>query len=145
MIEKSKPATVYPYTYPDPYNLKVTDIEGTQIGSKNRINKFIGNNYNLAITDIHGTRAGSKKKGIVTHRQTNPLDPSYILPGQVELGKNNNPYGHTLHATKTPPMEVIKEEVMPRLDSSKKSVQSNKENYDQVLGFNNKIYYEEKY
>ncbi len=143
MIEKSKPATIYPYTYPDPYNLKVTDIDGTEIGSKNRINKFVGNNYNLILKDINGSQAGSKKKGIVTQRQTNPLNPTYVLPGQVELGKNNNPYGNTL--SKTPILEVIKEEPMvPRIDSSKKTVQSNKENYDNVLGFNNQIYQEER-
>jgi hypothetical protein len=143
MIEKSKPATIYPFKYPDPYNLKVTDIDGTQIGSKNRINKFVGNDYNLILRDINGTQTGSRKKGIVTQRNTNPLDPSYLLPGQVELGKNNNPYGNTLHS-KSPTLEPIKEEPIARIDSSKKSVHSNKENCDHILGFNNQMYIEEK-
>jgi hypothetical protein len=143
MIDKSKPATIYPYNYPDPYNLKVNDIDGTQIGSTNKINKFIGNDYNLNLRDINGTKAGSKKKGIMTPRQTNPLDPSYVLLGHIELGRNNNPFGATLHF-KTQIIENINEEPVSRKDSNKKSVHSNKDNYDHVLGFNNQMYYEEK-
>jgi hypothetical protein len=81
-------------------NLKVVDIDGTQIGSKNRINKFVGQNFNLVLDDIRGTNAGSKLKGISTLRNLNPLTPDYVFPGQVELGKDNNPYGKTLHMTK---------------------------------------------
>lgn len=95
-IEGSKPVTYPPYVYPEPYNLRTQDIQGSQVGSKNRINRFNGANYNLLVEDIKGTRAGSLKKGITTERQTNPVDPIYKLPGQKELGQNYNPYGNTL-------------------------------------------------
>ena len=39
-IDKSKPQTVYPYKYPEPFALRVNDIKGAQAGSKNRINQF---------------------------------------------------------------------------------------------------------
>jgi hypothetical protein len=95
-IEGSKPVTYPPYIYPQPFNLRTEDIQGSQVGSKNRINKFNGVNYNLSVEDIKGTRAGSLKKGITTDRKTNPVDPIYQLPGQKELGQNFNPYGNTL-------------------------------------------------
>jgi hypothetical protein len=97
-IEGSKPVTYPPYIYPNPYNLRTEDIEGSQVGSKNKINRFNGANYNLSVEDIKGTRAGSLKKGITTERQTNPVDPIYKNPGEKELGQNNNPYGNTLNS-----------------------------------------------
>ena len=66
-------------------NLKLDDIKGTNIGSKNRINKFNGNNYGLTTQDIKGCNVGSLKKGIVTERCTNPLMPKYQFPGEKEL------------------------------------------------------------
>jgi hypothetical protein len=112
-IDGSKPVSFNPFQHPDPMNLKVVDIDGTQIGSKNRINKFVGQNFNLILNDIRGTYAGSKKHGITTNRQTNPLTPAYNMPGQVELGKeNNNPYGSTLKMTKK--KADIKEYVPPK-------------------------------
>ena len=44
-IEKSKPQTQYPFFYQPALNLKLDDIKGTNIGSKNKINKFNSNNY----------------------------------------------------------------------------------------------------
>ena len=84
-IEKSKPQTQYPYFYQPALNLKLDDIKGTNIGSKNRINKFNGNNFELTTHDIKGCNVGSLKKGIVTQRCTNPLMPKYQFPGAKEL------------------------------------------------------------
>ena len=84
-IEKSKPMTQYPYFYKPALNLKVNDIKGTNIGSKNKINKFNGNNYELTTHDIEGCCVGSLKKGIVTKRCTNPLMPAYQFLGEKEL------------------------------------------------------------
>ena len=84
-IEKSKPQTHYPYFYQPSLNLKLDDIKGTNIGSKNKINKFNGNNYQLTTQDIPGCNVGSLKKGIVTQRCTNPLMPNYQLLGAKEL------------------------------------------------------------
>ena len=84
-IEKSKPMTQYPYFYQPSLNLKLNDIKGTNIGSKNRINKFTGNNYELTTQDIPGCCVGSLKKGIVTNRCTNPLNPDYQFLGAKEL------------------------------------------------------------
>ena len=84
-IEKSKPMTQYPYFYQPSLNLILNDIKGTNIGSKNRINKFTGNNYELTTQDIPGCCVGSLKKGIVTKRCTNPLNPNYQFLGEKEL------------------------------------------------------------
>ena len=85
LIEKSKPQTQYPYFYHPALNLKLDDIKGTNIGSKNKITKYNGNNYGLMTRDIKGCNAGSLKKGIVTKRCTNPLMPNYQLPGAIEF------------------------------------------------------------
>ena len=84
-IEKSKPQTHYPFFYQPALNLKLDDIKGTNIGSKNKINKFNGNNYELTTQDIKGCNVGSLKKGIVTQRCTNPLNPIYQYPGAKEI------------------------------------------------------------
>ena len=84
-IERSKPQTQYPYFYQPALNLKLDDIKGTNIGSKNKINKFNGNNYELTTHDIIGSNVGSLKKGIVTQRCTNPLMPKYQFLGEKEL------------------------------------------------------------
>ena len=84
-IEKNKPMTQYPYFYQPSFNLKLNDIKGTNIGSKNRINKFKGNNFELTTQDIPGCCVGSLKKGIVTKRCTNPLNPDYQFLGAKEL------------------------------------------------------------
>ena len=84
-IEKNKPMTQYPYFYQPSLNLKLNDIKGTNIGSKNRINKFKGNNYELTTQDIPGCYVGSLKKGIVTKRCTNPLNPDYQFLGDKEI------------------------------------------------------------
>jgi len=96
-IEGSKPVTYPPIVYADPFNLKTDDISGAQIGSKNKFNKYSSMNHNLILNDIDGAKSGSLKKGIITQRITNPLNPLYSNPGNNELiGVNNNPYGNTL-------------------------------------------------
>ena len=93
-IEKSKPQTGYQYKFKTPFNLKVDDIEGSNIGSKNRIKKFISKNYCYDISDINGAKSGTLLKGIYTERKTNPLCPKYKYPGNEELKGHydNNPY-----------------------------------------------------
>jgi hypothetical protein len=84
-IEKSKPQTNSPFFYQPILNLKLDDIQGTNVGSKNKINKFNGNNYELITHDIKGCNVGSLKKGIVTQRCTNPLAPEYQYLGATEF------------------------------------------------------------
>ena len=92
-IEKSKPKTNYPYFYQPALGMKVDDIYGTNIGSKNHINKFNGKNFEMTTNDIKGCNVGSLKKGIVTNRCTNPLNPNYELPGMKETdGMKNGEY-----------------------------------------------------
>ena len=92
-IEKSKPKTIYPYFYQPALGMKVDDIYGTNIGSKNHINKFNGKNFEMMTSDIKGCNVGSLKKGIVTNRCTNPLNPNYELPGMKETdGLKNGEY-----------------------------------------------------
>lgn len=95
LIEKSKPQTNYPFNYPFAYNLKVDDIDGCAVGTKNRINKFQAPyELNLNIKDIPGALSGSLKKGIITERNTNPINPNYKYIGEQELGNKfeNDPY-----------------------------------------------------
>ena len=92
-IEKSKPKTIYPYFYQPALGMKVDDIHGTNIGSKNHINKFNGKNFEMMTNDIKGCNVGSLKKGIVTNRCTNPLNPNYQFPGEKEFeGMKNGEY-----------------------------------------------------
>ena len=110
-IEKNKPMTQYPYFYQPSLNLKLNDIKGSNIGSKNRINKFRGNDYELTTQDIPGCCVGSLKKGIVTKRCTNPLTPDYQFLGAKELaGSKFGEYSkkQTVKSTpkvKTPPLK----------------------------------------
>jgi hypothetical protein len=121
-------------------NLKVVDIDGTQIGSKNKINKFVGQNFNLVLNDIRGTDAGSRKKGISTIRQTNPLTPDYMYLGQVELGKDYNPYGKTLHMIKKKIDDI--EPTVPKTEMKEKKIVEEPQHRPNPmeLGFNNHMY-----
>ena len=101
-IEGSKPITFLPIVYPDPLNLKTSDISGAQIGTKYKFNKYSSMNFNFNLKDIENAQSGSLKKGIKTDRQTNPIDPIYTLPGHLETAPNQNPYGNTLHAKAKP-------------------------------------------
>lgn len=107
-----------PYNYSDPFNLKLNDIDGTNVGSKNRISKFNSNNYNLLLNDIKGAKSGSLSKGIVSTRHLNPLTPDYKYLGQTEIANSvNNPYG------KSEKKDINKTE----LANSNNNLNSNKE------------------
>ena len=95
-IEKNSPLVGSSYMYKVPLNLKVDDIEGSNIGSKNKYMKFKGNNYCYNITDIVGAQSGTLLKGISTKRMTNPLWPKYKYLGEEELKGyyENNPYNN---------------------------------------------------
>ena len=95
-IEKNRPLVGSSYMYKIPLNLKVDDIEGSNIGSKNKYMKFKGNNYCYNITDIVGAQSGTLLKGISTKRMTNPLWPKYKYLGEEELKGyyENNPYNN---------------------------------------------------
>ncbi|MCQ2818256.1 MAG: hypothetical protein MJ252_13395 [archaeon] len=131
MIEGSKPQTIYPYTHPEPYGLKVNDISGAQAGTKNKINKFNGNNFNLLTKDIKGALPGSLKKGIVTDRNTNPLVPQYQYLGGNELYKNMENIGVPIKKIKraqtTPDLGIgiPSMNVMPQIETNKKQSKPN--------------------
>ena len=84
-IDGNKPVVFSKYKYPEPYNLRVNDIYGTNSGSKNFINKFNGQNYGYTSLDIPGAQTGTLKKGIITDRCLNPLVPRYQYIGGKEL------------------------------------------------------------
>ena len=123
-IEQSKPHTQYPFFYQPALNMKIDDIKGTNIGSKNKINKFNGNNFNLTTQDIKGCNVGSLKKGIVTKRCTNPLMPKYQLLGAKELqGFKNGEYSKKNRARSV----VI---------NSSKNIDINKQNKEEIKNEN---------
>ena len=95
-IEGSKPLVGSKYMYKVPLNLKVDDIEGSNIGSKNKYKRFMGNNYCYITNDILGAQSGTLLKGISTKRMTNPLWPKYKYLGEEELKGYyaNNPYNN---------------------------------------------------
>ena len=95
-IEKNRPLVGSSYMYKVPLNLKVDDIEGSNIGSKNKYKKFQGNNYCYNTYDIQGAQSGTLLKGISTKRMTNPLWPKYKYLGEEELKGYyaNNPYNN---------------------------------------------------
>ena len=140
-IEKSKPMTQYPYFYQPSLNLKLNDIKGTNIGSKNRINKFTGNNYELTTQDIPGCCVGSLKRGIVTKRCTNPLNPNYQFLGAKELsGAKFGEYSKkraqsvsTMNSTNN----TIKKEEAKNLENTPKIVKINDIEKEQQLNTNN--------
>jgi len=101
-IEKSKPQTNYPFFRQDPLNMKINDIEGTQFGSRNKISKFQSLYSGMHISDLPDAKSSSLKKGIVTQRNTNPLDPNYVLPGSKQIIiPENNPYAKTTYDIKS--------------------------------------------
>ena len=75
---------IFPNLNKESYYLKLNDIEGSNSGSLNKINKFQGNDFNLIIDDIKGTKSGSLKSGIFRKNNLNPLAPKYTY-----LSKDN--------------------------------------------------------
>lgn len=95
-IDGNKPLVFSKYIIPDPMNLKVDDIDGSNTGSKNKIRKFTGMNFMYSSNDIPGTQSNTYKRGIITKRNLNPLTPKYQYLGRIELKDGvpeNNPYG----------------------------------------------------
>jgi hypothetical protein len=161
-IEGSKPVTNSLYSYADPFNLKTADIDGTTTGSKNRINKFVGQNFNLRTDDFRGATSNSLKKGIETKRMTNPLNPDYLLPGHKEFVSSNNPYGSTLHAKSAKNRNEDRVKKIEKKEGGSLNPNIGKENVatasrpisnhgddkilspNEVFGFNNQIYNEDQ-
>ena len=129
-IEKSKPQTQYPFFYQPALNLKLDDIKGTNIGSKNKINKFNGNNYELTTQDIKGCNVGSLKKGIVTQRCTNPLMPNYQFPGAKEL--QGSKFGE--YSKKQRAKSVVTNN--KNINSNNKNIDINNQNKEEVKNEN---------
>jgi hypothetical protein len=100
--------------------MKILDIDGTNVGSKNRINIFNSCNYNLTNSDIFASGPSSLKRGISTQRNINPLEPKYFMPGHKEVNSDNNPYGSTLHSKKP----IIKIKVPNTTETKKDSIKS---------------------
>ena len=100
-IEKNKPQSRSMYKYKPPLNLKVDDIPGANIGSKNKYKKFKSNNYCYDTSDIVGAQSGTLLKGMSTKRNTNPLWPKYKYLGEEELKGYyaNTPFGHYSNLT----------------------------------------------
>ena len=66
------------------------DIPGTAVGStrvgafQNRQRSQFRETNNIA--EVPGAQPGTLKKGLVSNRVTNPLNPTYTLPGATVLG-----------------------------------------------------------
>lgn len=100
-IDGNRPVVFSKYNIPDPMNLKLDDIAGSNPGSKNKIHRFTGMNYMYSTSDIFKAQADSLKKGISTKRNVNPLVPNYQFLGHEELkdGGDYNPYGKKIPTT----------------------------------------------
>ena len=92
-VQGSKPCVLPPERkslYP-PATMRTTDILGAMAGSKG-LGVFAESHtrkdfrQSNKTDDIEGAHSGSLKKGPSTKRVCNPLDPSYEVPGQKELG-----------------------------------------------------------
>lgn len=95
-IEGSKPKPAYIRRGSASMNLDVSDIDGTNAGSKG-LRVFKPNNRREfretnRIGDIDGTKVGTLLKAPITNRIVDPLNPSYQLLGATELGENYNAY-----------------------------------------------------
>ena len=67
-------------------NLNINDIYGTAPGSLNHYANFrYDNKQRFDTRDIEGASADTKKRGIITNRCTNPLQPNYKYLGNNEL------------------------------------------------------------
>ena len=138
--------------------MKITDIDGSQYGSKNKINKYNSIYSGLLINDVPGAQTSTLKKGIVTLRKTDPLAPNYIIPGSKEISlSENNPYGKTSDNFKIRTLSSIpfqghlpsltREEIKNVGDSmfvqnntnENKNIRENIENVDQNV--NDKMYF----
>ena len=73
---------------------------------------FRGEDFSIRTKDIKGAWADTKKKGIVTDRQTNPLNPDYKYLGAKELGEKfyNNPYDNYRPRENKPEESKVKQQ-----------------------------------
>ena len=76
------------------------DIKGAAAGTKRAGNfhsrerkDFIDTNN---ISEVPGAQVGTLKRGVSTTRSTNPLSPTYQIPGATDLGQLyvNDPYAN---------------------------------------------------
>ena len=92
-IDGNYPLVYSKYLYKKPFNLSNKDIEGSNIGSKNRYKKFHGTNYSYNTRDINGAQSNTIARGIITTRHINPIVPKYKYLGHSEIPDiDNNPY-----------------------------------------------------
>lgn len=119
---------------------------------------FTGMNFNITTKDIPPALPNSLKRGIVTNRQVNPLNPDYQYLGARELkGANCNPFGNNyfeenrfnMDAKKESPSIVDKNE-NEKVEIYENEFKNNEEEYhegddnrDEYLPqiFNKLIYY----
>lgn len=91
-------------------SLDTKDIDGAQSGTKglgvfayHQRKEYKKTNQ---IEDIAGSTVGSLRKGVSTSRISDPLNPTYAIPGHTEYGENNG-FGSTgqqvIQGTKTMP------------------------------------------
>ena len=75
------------------YNLRTDDIDGAQTGTKGDLQLFklkYGRSLRYSAEDIVGAKSDTRKRGMITNRCTNPVDPRYRLPGGEELKEEGN-------------------------------------------------------
>jgi hypothetical protein len=93
-VEGSKPNAFSRYhTEQFGYNLRTDDIEGAQTGTKGDLQLFKlkhGRPLRYSAEDIVGAKSDTLKKGMVTNRCTNPVDPRYRMLGGEELKEEGN-------------------------------------------------------
>ena len=74
-------------------SLKTNDIMGCQTGTKGLGNFHTRTREQIrdfrTIDDIPGALSGSLKRGLVSPRRLNPLNPSYKIPGE-NIGAYSN-------------------------------------------------------
>lgn len=66
-------------------DLDTSDIAGAQAETKRALHKPRSSiHYNASALDIEGARAGTRKRGLVTRRVTNPIEPEYETIGHTQ-------------------------------------------------------------
>ena len=99
-IEGNYPSIYSKYLYKIPFNLNNRDIEGSNVGSKNRILKFNGSNNSYNTLNIRSAQGGTVARGIITNRHINPIAPKYKYLGHSEISSiDNNPYNTGYNST----------------------------------------------
>ena len=102
-----------------------------------------GNNYELTTQDIPGCCVGSLKKGIVTKRCTNPLNPNYQFLGAKELsgekfGEYSKKRAQSVSTMNSTNNTIKKEEAKNLENTNSKMVKINDIEKEQQLNTDNK-------